>query len=126
MTPNLSESGALTDRAVTTLVEARAAAHRLIDEGARAVLIKGGHLPGEAIDLLLWSPSPPPAAPSEHLLSAPRLPGPTPRGTGCTLATAIAIGLARAHPLPRAVADAKAWLTTRIAGAHQVGDEHYL
>jgi hydroxymethylpyrimidine/phosphomethylpyrimidine kinase len=59
-------------------------------------------------------------------LSAPRLPGASPRGTGCALATAIAIAIARGLSLGDAVAQAKAWLHARIAQARTVGDERHL
>jgi len=83
------------------------------------VLVKGGHLEGDATDVLL-SPA------GESLFSSPRIAGPSPRGTGCALATAIAVDLARGETLERAVASAKTWLTQRIASAVAVGDEWHL
>jgi hydroxymethylpyrimidine/phosphomethylpyrimidine kinase len=127
VTPNLAEAEALTGAPVASADDARRAARRLLELGARAVLIKGGHLPGDADDLLAVGGDPA-AAPAEHLLRAPRLPNPTPRGTGCALATAIAAALARPLPLPlpEAVAEAKRWLHARIAAAHTTGGEHHL
>lgn len=99
LTPNRPEAEALTGE---TTPDAQAAA--LMRQGAQAVLIKGGHAEGaKATDLLF-------TANTRHSFSAPRLPG-TRRGTGCTLASAIACQLAQGAPLEQAVAAAKAYLT---------------
>jgi hydroxymethylpyrimidine/phosphomethylpyrimidine kinase len=55
-----------------------------------------------------------------------RLPGKSPRGTGCALATAIAVGLARGQPLEQAVEAAKLWLAGRIQAAVAIGGARYL
>jgi hydroxymethylpyrimidine/phosphomethylpyrimidine kinase len=119
LTPNLGEAAWLLDRPVRSESEARAAARDLCALGIAAVLVKGGHLEGDATDVLL-SPA------GESIFSSPRIAGPSPRGTGCALATAIAVGLARGEPLELAVASAKTWLTRRIADARTVGDEWHL
>jgi hydroxymethylpyrimidine/phosphomethylpyrimidine kinase len=119
LTPNLDEAGWLCERPVHTLAEARAAARALRGLGVAAVLVKGGHLADEATDVLLG-----PAG--ETLLSGPRIAGPSPRGTGCALATAIAIELASGNSLECAVAAAKSWLGERIAQAVSVGEERHL
>jgi len=119
LTPNLGEAAWLLDRPVRTEFDARAAARDLRALGMAAVLVKGGHLEGEATDVLL-SPA------GERLLSSPRVAGPSPRGTGCALATAIAVQLASGEPFEDAVAWAKAWLTDRIRNAHLVGGERHL
>jgi hydroxymethylpyrimidine kinase/phosphomethylpyrimidine kinase len=119
LTPNLAEAGLLTDRSVTTLEDARVAARQLRAGGATAVLVKGGHLEGAAVDLLL-------APAGERQFSAPRVPGASPRGTGCALATALAVALAAGEPLDRAVAAAKDWLTERIRTARDRGGERRL
>lgn len=99
LTPNRPEAEALTGE---TTPDAQAAV--LMRQGAKAVLIKGGHADGaDATDLLF-------AATGCHSFNAPRLPG-TRRGTGCTLATAIVCGLAQGQGLEQAVAAAKAYLT---------------
>jgi hydroxymethylpyrimidine/phosphomethylpyrimidine kinase len=82
-------------------------------------LVKGGHLQGDATDVLVGSDG-------ERIFSTPRLPGRSPRGTGCALATAIASELAVGHPLADAVASAKAWLADKIAHAIDVGRERHL
>jgi hydroxymethylpyrimidine/phosphomethylpyrimidine kinase len=119
LTPNLGEAAWLLDRPVRSESDARAAARDLCALGIAAVLVKGGHLEGDATDVLL-------AAAGESLFSSPRIAVPSPRGTGCALATAIAVGLARGEPLERAVVSAKAWLTKQIASARAVGDERHL
>jgi hydroxymethylpyrimidine kinase/phosphomethylpyrimidine kinase len=119
LTPNLAEAGLLTGLPVRTLEDARAAALQLRAAGAAAVLVKGGHLEGAAVDLLL-SPT------GERQFSAARLPGASPRGTGCALATALAIALAGGTPLEQAAAAAKDWLTERIRTARDVGGERRL
>ena len=119
LTPNLAEAAWLLDRPVRSESDARSAARSLRALGITAVLVKGGHLDGDATDVLL-SPA------GESLFSSPRIAGPSPRGTGCALATAIAVGLARGETLERAVASAKTWLTRHIASARTVGDERHL
>ena len=119
LTPNLGEAAWLLDRPVRSESDARAAARDLRALGIAAVLVKGGHLEGDATDVLL-SPA------GESLFSSPRIPGPSPRGTGCALATAIAVGLARGETVECAVASAKTWLTRHIASARPVGEERHL
>ena len=119
LTPNLSEAAWLLERPVQNESEARAAARDLCSLGIPAVLVKGGHLEGDATDVLV-SPD------GETVFSSPRIHGPSPRGTGCALATAIAVGLARGEPAPHAVAAAKTWLTNHIANARDVGGEWHL
>jgi hydroxymethylpyrimidine/phosphomethylpyrimidine kinase len=119
VTPNLAEAAALTGRPVTTPDDARGAAEALRQRGARAVLIKGGHLEGSPDDLLL-------SADGAAVLAGVRVPGISPRGTGCALATAIAVALGRGVPLAEAVAGAKSWLHVRIQQARMVGDERHL
>jgi len=119
LTPNLGEAAWLLDRPVCTQGDARNAARDLRDLGIPAVLVKGGHLEGDATDILRT-----PAG--ESLLSCPRVAGPSPRGTGCALATALATLLAAGQPLELAVAAAKTWLARRIANATAVGAERHL
>jgi hydroxymethylpyrimidine/phosphomethylpyrimidine kinase len=119
LTPNLGEAAWLLERPVRTESDARAAARSFRALGIAAVLVKGGHLEGDATDVLL-------SQAGESLFSSPRIAGPSPRGTGCALATAIAVGLARGEPIEPAVASAKTWLTGRIASARAVGNEWHL
>lgn len=112
LTPNAPEAALLSGRSVEDLAGARDAARALADLGAAAVLVKGGHLlESGAVDVLL-------ADGAFVELEAGRVPGPTPRGTGCALAAAIAARLALGHELLVAVEGAKAWLGRAIQGAH--------
>jgi len=119
LTPNLTEAAWLLERPVETAAQARAAARALQGLGIPAVLVKGGHLEDEAADVLV-------SAAGESVLVAPRWGGASPRGTGCALATAIAVHLAAGETLERAVVAAKAWLSERIARATAVDDERHL
>jgi hydroxymethylpyrimidine/phosphomethylpyrimidine kinase len=115
-TPNLAEAAALAGGVVETPDQAAWAARQLLARGAAAVLVKGGHLSGPATDVLV-------TAEGEELFTADRVPGVSPRGTGCALATALAVELARGASMAEAVASAKSWLRERIAGARMVGGE---
>lgn len=106
VTPNLPEAEALTGRPVTSPAEMRDAARALVDCGAGAALVKGGHLRDVALDVL-WDGT------AFHELSALRRAGAF-HGTGCTLAAAIAAELARGAPLGEAVAAAKRYVTHAI------------
>jgi hydroxymethylpyrimidine/phosphomethylpyrimidine kinase len=107
VTPNVPECEALTGIAIRTLDDMRRAACRLREMGARAVLVKGGHLEGEATDLLFegaeW-----------HEFPAPRVVTPHTHGTGCTYSAAITAALAQGLDLPAAVARAKRFIHAAI------------
>jgi hydroxymethylpyrimidine/phosphomethylpyrimidine kinase len=108
VTPNVPEAAALTGIAIRTLDDMRRAACRLREMGARAVLIKGGHLDGgDAIDVLLegseWREFPAPRIATRHT-----------HGTGCTYSAAITAGLARGLALGDAVAVAKRFIHEAI------------
>ncbi len=107
VTPNLPELAALLGDEVGEGEEAqRRAAFALVQRGARAVLLKGGHAAGaECVDLLLS------AGAEARRFSAPRL-ATTLRGSGCALAAAIAALRARGVPLASACQEAKAFVTT--------------
>jgi hydroxymethylpyrimidine/phosphomethylpyrimidine kinase len=104
LTPNLHEAEVLLGRPVRDLAAMRAAARDLAALGARAVLVKGGGLPGEAVDVLFDG---------ERTvdLPAPRIETRNTHGTGCTLSAAICARLALGDPLVEAVRSAKAYLT---------------
>ena len=89
VTPNLDETAALLGRPVTTPAAMREAGHALSQRYGAAFLLKGGHLAGEALDLLITPDG------AEAEFCAPRVPGVATHGTGCTLSAAItALGLA--------------------------------
>jgi len=107
VTPNLHEAEVLTGRAVTTVAEMREAARALVALGARAALVKGGHLAGDAVDVLYDGRG-------FRELGAPRQEGRRLHGTGCVLSAAITAGLARGSDLAEAVAEAKRFVTLAI------------
>jgi hydroxymethylpyrimidine/phosphomethylpyrimidine kinase len=107
ITPNVPEAEALTGMEVHSLEDMRLAACRLRDMGARAVLIKGGHLEGDATDLLF-------AGAGWHEFPAPRVATPHTHGTGCTYSAAITACLALGLPLAAAVARAKRFIHEAI------------
>jgi hydroxymethylpyrimidine/phosphomethylpyrimidine kinase len=114
VTPNLHEAAALAGMTVTTEADMEEAARRIGKLGPRHVLVKGGHLPGAATDLL-WDGH------AFRRYTAPRLESPNTHGTGCTLSSAIAAGLARGRPLGDAVAEAKRYVSAAIAAGFQAG-----
>jgi hydroxymethylpyrimidine/phosphomethylpyrimidine kinase len=99
ITPNLAEAGALLERQVADVDAMHGAATALLAFGANAVLVKGGHLTGNAIDVLAH-------ANGTREFSSPRVDG-TLRGTGDLLAVTIAAGLARGAGLDEAVERAR-------------------
>jgi hydroxymethylpyrimidine kinase/phosphomethylpyrimidine kinase/thiamine-phosphate diphosphorylase len=117
LTPNLPEAEALTGLAVESEKDMEQAAFRLRDMGARHVLIKGGHLQGQAVDLLLEGNI-------LHRLPAERIASRHTHGTGCTFAAAIAALLARGLPLSEAATRAKAFITAGIETARGMGAGH--
>ena len=119
LTPNTHEAEALVGFPVRTLDDARRAAETLLAKGSRAVLVKGGHLEGEAdaVDVLV-------DAEGERLYRAPRIDTPHTHGTGCTYASAIAANLAKGFPLREAIARAKTYLTEAIRYALPLGHGH--
>jgi hydroxymethylpyrimidine/phosphomethylpyrimidine kinase len=117
VTPNLPEAEALLGRPVRTLDEMRAAARELRALGPRAVVVKGGHLEGDAVDVF-WDGE------STEDLPAPRIATTNTHGTGCTYSAAIAARLALGEPLLEAVRGAKAYLTEAIRRSYSVGRGH--
>lgn len=100
LTPNLAEAGRLTGREVTTLADMEAVARELVLFGPKFVLVKGGHLAGEPVDVLCDGRT-------CYQLPGERWPGPHTHGTGCALAAALAARLAQGQALPEAVNQAR-------------------
>src|ERR1700761_7089795 len=115
LTPNAPEAEALTGIAVADLDGQRRAGEALLKAGAKAVLVKGGHVSGPTgIDLLV-------SAAGERLFEASRIAAPHTHGTGCTLASACATGLAQGMKLEAAVARAWAYTAEAIRRAPGFG-----
>jgi hydroxymethylpyrimidine/phosphomethylpyrimidine kinase len=119
ITPNLPEAAALLDEQVATSESAVAdQGERLLALGPRAVLIKGGHGQGaESVDYLVTSAATVP-------LAAPRIATRNTHGTGCSLSSAIAAGLAKGEDMDTAVRNAKAWISAAIAAADRFAVGH--
>ena len=115
LTPNAPEAEALTGISVSDLGGQRRVGEALLKAGARAVLVKGGHIAGErVIDLLVTGSG-------ETLLEGPRIDSRHTHGTGCTLASACAVGLAQGMGLEAAVARAWAYVAEAIRRAPGLG-----
>lgn len=118
LTPNAPEAQALTGLKVADLDDLRRAGESLLAMGAQAVLMKGGHLQGELLTDLLLTPE------GETLFEQPRVDTRHTHGTGCTLASACATGLAQGLPLGEAVARAWAYTGEAIRQAPGFGRGH--
>ncbi|HWB66959.1 MAG TPA: bifunctional hydroxymethylpyrimidine kinase/phosphomethylpyrimidine kinase [Mycobacteriales bacterium] len=114
VTPNLPEVSRLTGVDVATEADQRRAADALLALGPTWVLVKGGHLAGDAVDLLTDGTT-------TLQFDAPRLDNRHTHGTGCTLASAIASYLALGAGVPDAVRAAKDYVTGAIAAGFPLG-----
>ncbi len=115
ITPNIPEAEALTGLSITDEGDMRAAAQALLGMGARAVLLKGGHMEGDAlVDLLVTREA-------VHRYEDRRIVTRHTHGTGCTLASAVAAGLARGLALEPAVRRARAYVRAAILRAPGLG-----
>ena len=115
ITPNLDEAALLLQQPITDAQELDAAAQALLAMGAQAVLLKGGHLPGDAlVDVLLQ-----PGQPLLRMGSA-RIPSRNVHGTGCSLSSAIAAHLALGQGLADAVQAARYFIRAAIAAGAAV------
>ncbi|MGA8785757.1 MAG: bifunctional hydroxymethylpyrimidine kinase/phosphomethylpyrimidine kinase [Polaromonas sp.] len=113
VTPNLDEASLLVGRPLDSEKAMEAAAQELLAMGARAVLLKGGHLAGEVVsDLLVTQTG------ELHWMRAPRIHSVNTHGTGCTLSSAMAAHLALGAPLLDAVEAARTYVRAALeAGA---------
>lgn len=117
ITPNLPEAGVLLERPVEQEADMRDAARDLLALGPRYVLLKGGHLPGDAVDLLYDGHE-------FYEFRAARIPTENTHGTGCTYASAITALLAQDVAVVDAVRAAKDYLTRAIEQAEPIGAGH--
>jgi hydroxymethylpyrimidine/phosphomethylpyrimidine kinase len=115
LTPNLDEASLLINRELVKKEEMLQAGIDIFNQGAKAVLVKGGHLKGEqATDLLLWG--------HDHyrLFELPYIQTLNGHGTGCTLSSAIAVGLAKGMSLEQAVQRARDYIWQAIFAGKDV------
>jgi hydroxymethylpyrimidine/phosphomethylpyrimidine kinase len=118
LTPNLPEAEILCSATIGNVAEMRAAGENLLALGCRSVLVKGGHLSGETVSDVLVT------ATGARVWQSPRLATRHTHGTGCTLASAIAAGLAQGLSVEGAVERAHAYVQRAIASAPGFGRGH--
>jgi len=114
VTPNLAEAAALVGHPVEDTAAMVEAGRVLLGLGARAVVVKGGHLAGAPVDVLVTRRA-------VEILRGTRVAIPTPHGTGCTFAAAIAAELAKGAAIAAAVRTAKRYTATCIRRARRLG-----
>jgi hydroxymethylpyrimidine/phosphomethylpyrimidine kinase len=118
VTPNIPEAEVLTGLRIRTLDEMREAGWRILADGPRVVLVKGGHAEGpESIDIAC-------TADGDFEIRGPRLAGRNTHGTGCTLSSAIAALLAQGVPDEPSLRRARAYLEGAIRSAPEIGAGH--
>jgi len=115
VTPNIPEAETLVGFSIGSVADMRRAARALIGCGAKACLVKGGHLEGpDAVDVF-------DDGHESRELTAPRIATRHTHGTGCQLSAAITAYLARGYPLPAAIERAKRFITTAIGNSLAIG-----
>lgn len=117
LTPNLPEAERLLGRTIASPHQMHAAAAALLAHGARAVLLKGGHLPGDDIADLLLTPQ------GEHWFHQHRIAGES-HGTGCSLSSAIAAGIAQGRTLLDATTEAISFVQAALRVGYRPGVGH--
>ena len=115
MTPNVHEAEALTELSIRTVDDAQQAGEMLVEAGASAALVKGGHLEGAPATDVLVTPD------STEIFAGEWIDQRHTHGTGCTYASAIAARLALGEELTTAVAGAKDYVTEAIRGGIEIG-----
>ncbi len=118
VTPNIPEAEILSGRKIETVNDMQEAARSIAQFGAKAVLVKGGHLTGDTLTDVLWD--------GKEIITwqSPRIHSTSTHGTGCTLASAIATGLAQKMPLKEAVTRARDYVQEAIRHAVKLGQGH--
>ena len=118
LTPNLPEAETLCGMSIGDPTEMRHAGEMLLALGCRAVLVKGGHLPGATVSDVLVTGA------GVRIWESPRIDTRHTHGTGCTLASAIAAGLAQGRDIESAVDRARDYVRQAIASAPGLGRGH--
>jgi hydroxymethylpyrimidine/phosphomethylpyrimidine kinase len=118
VTPNIPEAEALTGLQIRSEDDMRLAADHILEYGCQAVLVKGGHLPGEPIDMLRW---PGGAENCSLRYPASRVRTKHTHGTGCTYSAAITAALALGNALPEAILVARQYVQEAIETAPGLG-----
>lgn len=121
LTPNLPEAEVLSDIRIRKAEDRMSAGRKILSSGCRAVLIKGGHLPGDDTEDLLMTAEEPDMTVGFH---GRRIASHNTHGTGCTLSSAIAAYIARGCSLPDAVRNGKEYLTQALIAGKDVTTGH--
>lgn len=114
VTPNLPEAEVITGLKVSTIEDMKEAAKLIFDMGPKYVLVKGGHLEGEAVDILYDGST-------FTYYSSPRINTINTHGTGCTLSSAIAANLGKGLNITEAIDEAKGYITKAIQESFSIG-----
>lgn len=114
ITPNLDEAESLTGMKVRDLTAMEKAAKCMAQDGPQAILIKGGHLEGDAVDLLY-------AGGKVQLFESRRIKTAHTHGTGCAFSAVITAELAKSKPLERAIQTAKAFVSQALESSPKLG-----
>ena len=114
VTPNSDEATALTGIEIKDLENAKVAAARLLDMGAKVAIVTGGHFGEDAADLLA-------DADGFEVMSSERSPTKNTHGTGCTYSSALTVGMARGLAIREAAREAKQYVTSALDSAFPVG-----
>ncbi len=117
ITPNIPEAEAISGMKINSVDDMKSAAAKIAELGAKNVLIKGGHLTGDAVDILYNGQN-------FSEISCPRVNSQNTHGTGCTLSSAIAAELALGYSAEEAVKRAKNYITEAIRHSYTVGKGH--
>jgi hydroxymethylpyrimidine/phosphomethylpyrimidine kinase len=118
ITPNVPEAEVLTGMTIQTFEDRLKAAERLLAYGARAVVLKGGHLEGERADDLIMTEA------ETFILSAPRIQTSDTHGTGCTFSAALTAELAKGCSILEATVTAKQFIQRAITHGLEIGAGH--
>jgi hydroxymethylpyrimidine/phosphomethylpyrimidine kinase len=118
LTPNIPEAQKISGVEISSLADFDRAAEIIMGMGVKNLLIKGGHLSGDCLDVLYLQTG------EKILLNAERVNSPNTHGTGCTLSSAITAQLAKGENMAQAVKSAKAYITQAIEKSFTVGKGH--
>lgn len=114
VTPNLMEAGALSGMEIENKEDMKEAARRILDLGARTVVVKGGHLTGDALDVFYDGKE-------FYEITSERIDTENTHGTGCTFSSAIAANLALGYDLLESIKRAKHYITGAIKNSLDIG-----
>lgn len=116
VTPNINEASLITNMEIESIGDMEEASREIWEMGAETVVVKGGHLEGDAVDVFFDG--------DVHLLRSERIQTKNTHGTGCTFSSAIAAGLAKGEDALTAVQHAKEYITKAIKYSFSVGKGH--